>query len=344
MRISVLFLLVTFLFSSHKSEAQEFDQAIDYLEFVNEYSQDISKKMWKYTTAIAHSKNDRNIERKRKKIIKAFDEGIQDIQNADSFEGEEFKAKVIESFELNKNLLNQDYAKVVDLKEIAEQSYDNMEAFFLTQKKANEKMEQLQNEYEQNLNAYAVQHKINLVESETELGNKMKASGEVFDHNNDLYLIFFKANIIENQIMKSISEENMLAVQQNINSLKNAAKEGLAAIDTVALYKEDKMVYNATKEALEFYISETETYLPEMLDFLMLNSNFIKLKAKIDETPKRKRTKAQIDAFNKKVKQVNDGVANYNQLSNELNTKKQQVIEKLNMVKQEFLAKHIPKS
>lgn len=344
MRTSILILFIAFLFNNHESKAQEFDQAIDYLEFVNEYSEDISQRMWKYTTAIAHSKNDRNIERKRRQIIKAFDKGIQDIKKAKSFEGEEFKAKVLESFELNKNLLNQDYAKVVDLKEISEQSYDNMEAYFLTQQKANEKMEQLQNEYSENLEAYALQHKINLVDGETELGNKIKASSEVFEHNNALYLIFFKANIIENQIMKSISEENMLAVQQNISSLKAAAEEGLAAIDTLALYKNDASVQKATKQALEFYITETETYLPEMLDFLILNSDFKKLKAKIDETPQRKRTEAQIDAFNKKVTQVNEGVDNYNRLNNDLNAKKQQMIQNLNLVKQEFLARHIPKS
>ncbi|WP_127845777.1 hypothetical protein [Psychroflexus aestuariivivens] len=344
MRTPVLFLFFALSFITYKSKAQEFSEAIEYLEFVDDYSKDISKRMWNYTTAIAHSKNDRNIERKRNQIIKAYDKGIEAIQSAKSFEGEEFKAKVIESFELNKNLLNQDYAKVVDLKAISEQSYDNMEAYFLTQQKANEKMEQLQKEYSEHLDAYANRHNINLIDSESELGTKMKASGEVFEHNNALYLIFFKANIIENQLMKSISEENMVAAQQNISSLKSAVKEGLEAIDTVALYKDDSSVVRATKEALEFFMVEAEDYLPEMLDFLVLNSNFQKLKSKLDDTPERKRTKAQIDAFNKKVTQVNDGVDNYNKLSNDLNSKKQQMINNLNLVKQEFLATHIPKS
>ena len=52
------------------SYAQSFDTALEYLEFVSEQQEGITKKMWNYTKAIAHGRSDRNVENKRKSLIK----------------------------------------------------------------------------------------------------------------------------------------------------------------------------------------------------------------------------------------------------------------------------------
>ena len=54
-----------------------------------------------------------------------------------------FRDSVVRYLELSYAVLNNDYAKIMDMEEISEQSYDAMEAYMLAQQIANDKMEVL---------------------------------------------------------------------------------------------------------------------------------------------------------------------------------------------------------
>jgi len=46
------------------------------LEFVGNEQQNITKTMWQYTKAVAHSKSDRAIENKRNTVVKSIQRAI----------------------------------------------------------------------------------------------------------------------------------------------------------------------------------------------------------------------------------------------------------------------------
>ena len=337
--ITICFLCVLI---SGTSIAQSFDNASEYLDFVGEEQQNITKSMWKYTKAVAHSKSDRSIDGKRKNLIKTIDRAIAKIEKADGYDGDEYKNQVLRHMNFNKDLLNQDYAKIIDMKAVAEQSYDAMEAYLLAQELADKKMEESQAEYEENFYAFANKHNIQIIESENDLGKKMKISNEVFEHYNDMYLVYFKVYINEIYLWEAVESNNVSAIQQNANALNEAAKEGLEILKSKGTYKNDESIINATKTAFEFFIEESEDKIPELTDFLILNEDFEKIKANLEATPERKRTKEQIDAYNKKVKDINKSIKNYNKVNSELNNKRQEIINSLNNTNANFLAKHIP--
>ncbi|WP_323789686.1 LIC11966 family surface protein [Psychroserpens sp.] len=322
--------------------AQSFKNASEYLDFVGEEQQAITKNMWKYTKAVAHSNSDRSIEGKRKNLLKTLDKALAKIEKADGFNGDEYKNQVLKHMRLNKSLLNHDYAEIVDMKAVAEQSYDAMEAYILAQEMADKKMEESQQEYETNFYAFAEKHAIEIIESENDLARKMKISNEVFEHYNDMYLVYFKVYINEVYLWDAVRANDVSAIQQNSNALNAAAKEGIEILKTKSKYKNDDSIINATKTAFEFFIDETENKMPHLTDFLILNEDFDKIKTTLDQTPERERTKKQIDDFNKKVKVLNKAVKNYNKVNTELNTKRQASINELNNTNANFLANHIP--
>lgn len=342
MKHITLTLCLVFLMISGSSFGQSFDNASEYLEFVGEEQENITKSMWKYTKAIAHSKSDRSIDGKRKNLIKTIDKAIAKVQGADGYDGDEYKNQVLRHMKFNKSLLNQDYAEIIDMKAVAEQSYDLMEAYILAQELADKKMEESQAEYEANFYAFANKHNIQIIENENDLGKKMKISNEVFEHYNDMYLVYFKVYINEIYLWDAIEANNVSAIQQNANALNTAAKEGLEILKTKGTYNNDESIINATKTAFEFFIEESEQKIPEITDFLILNEDFEKIKTNLEATPERKRTKEQIDAYNKKVKDINKAIKNYNKVNTELNNKRQQIINDLNNTNANFLAKHIP--
>ncbi|WP_431136655.1 LIC11966 family surface protein [Psychroserpens mesophilus] len=330
------------ILTSNLTTAQNFANASEYLDFVAEEQQAITKNMWKYTKAVAHSKSDRSIDGKRKNLLKTIDKAISKIEKANGFDGDDYKNQVLKHMRLNKSLLNHEYAEIVDMKAVAEQSYDAMEAYIIAQEMADKKMEESQKEYETNFYAFADKHDIKIIESENDLGKKMKISNEVFEHYNDMYLVYFKVYINEVYLWEAVESNDVSAIQQNANALNVAAKEGLEILKTQPKYKNDDSVINATKTAFEFFIDETENKMPQLTDFLILNEDFEKIKNSLEQTPERERTKEQIDAYNKKVKDINTAVKNYNKVNTELNTKRQATINGLNNTNANFLANHIP--
>jgi len=339
---AVLLAVFLAIFSTPTVFSQQFKSALDYLEFVSNEQQIITKNTWKYTKAIAHSKNDRTIEGRRNSLIKSVERAIQKIEKAKGFDGDEFKKQVLLNLDLNKSLLQQDYAKIIDMKTVAEQSYDAMEAYMLAQELANKKMAEAQQEFEMHYYAYARKHNIDILENDSDLGKKMKISGEVFDHYNQLYLIFFKVYMNEVYLYDAISREDVSAIEQSASALLESSREGLAKLDTVTLYKKDRMLIDATTKVFEFFIDESENKIPVITDFLVANADFEAIRKSLESTPERKRTKEQIDAYNEKVPLINKAVEDYNRTNASLNKKRETVIGNLNESYQRFLAKHIP--
>tara|TARA_B100000809_G_scaffold244370_1_gene270218 strand:+ start:1368 stop:1802 length:435 start_codon:yes stop_codon:yes gene_type:complete len=143
--------------------------------------------------------------------------------------------------------------------------------------------------------------------------------------------------------MDAIEKSDISAIQQNANALVTAAKEGLEIIETKTRYKKDQSIINATKEAFEFFVNEGENQIPTITEFLILNEDFDKIKTNLEHTAERERTKAQIDNYNKKVKEVNKGADGYNKVNSKLNINRQNAINQLNNANANFLSKHIPK-
>jgi hypothetical protein len=324
-------------------QAQNFKEASSYLSFIGEEQDDISKNMWKYTKAIAHSRSDRAVASKRKTLIKTVKGAISKISKANGFEGDDYKNKVLRHLNFNLNLLNEDYAKIIDMKAVAEQSYDAMEAYMMAQELADKKLEESQQQYELDFYLFADKNNIKIIENESDLGKKMALSNIVFQHYKEMYLIYFKVYINEVYLMDALNKNDVSGIEQSANALSESANEGLEILKTIKSYKDDASIVKATTAAFNFFKDEAEAKTPMLTEFLVMNEDFEKIKEALEKTPERKRTKKQVDDYNKKVKQLNKGANTFNKINNDLNTKRQQVINKLNVANQNFLSKHIPK-
>lgn len=337
-------ILVLCVLTFQTSTAQKFKNPNAYLSFIGKENGKISKSMWNYTKSLAHSKSARKVEGDRKRLLKSIERAMIKIKRAKAYEGEDaYKKQVLEYMDLYSSLLKNDYAKIVDMKEVAEQSYDFMEAYILAQELADKRMQEAQQAYASAQKDYAARNNIRLVDKETELGKKIKVSNEVFDHKNDVYLVFFKSNIQERFMLNALSSNDISAIQQNANALLTFAKEGMTAVDTVDVYKEDTTLVKATKVALQFYIDETENTVPKLIEFFLLNEKFQTIKEAIDKKAAKDRTKKEIDTYNNMVNEINKAVEDFNKTNAQLNKERTKVINQWNEASAKFLSRHIPK-
>lgn len=340
-KIVILLLLVC---TTTITFGQKFDKAINYLEFVSHENEIISKQMLRYAQAIAHSKRDAAINSRRKKMITTVSRAIAKIEKANGYNGDTYKNQILEYMRLNESLLKEDYAKVIDMKKVAEQSYDLMEAYILMQELTKKKQDEAFNTFKKHEADFAKENNINLIDTGSELSKKINITNAVFKHNNALHLIFFKANIQESTLVRGLSSNDINAIQQNANALSKYAHEGIEKLKTVELYKKDPKIINSLNKLFNYYIDEAENKIPQLIEFMVLNESFEKIKIAIEKTPERKRTKEQVDAYNKKITEINKKVNIYNQTNTALNNDRTKYINAYTNSVSKFFETHIPKS
>tara|TARA_R110000850_G_scaffold277086_1_gene422380 strand:+ start:113957 stop:114994 length:1038 start_codon:yes stop_codon:yes gene_type:complete len=339
-------LLVLFLlFFTVNLHAQNFNSPVDYLEFIGKEQTSISKSMWNYNKSIAHSRKAKRIDATRNQLVKTIQAAKNKIEKLeDGYNGDmDYHVKILDYLTISENMINNDYEKIIDMKEIAEQSYDLMEAYIKTQESINEKYKNESDKVVAAQTEFAKKYNINLIEDENDLSKKLKISNEVFSYQNQLYLIFFKANFTFGQLNEALALNDITAIQQNGNTLEFYAKEGLEAIENIEAYNKDVSLLNTTRTSLQYFEKSAVNYTNQVIDFLEYNIQFEEIKNALERKSEKKRTKEEVDRYNKMVGEINKKVKSYNTANQKFINDVNRLNQQWDNTSSQFVAKHIPK-
>ncbi|MGC4021008.1 MAG: hypothetical protein QM734_03250 [Cyclobacteriaceae bacterium] len=338
-----IFISALLLLSFNLIHAQEIDNAGSYLEYVGNQFEEISKDMMSYTSAASHGKSARKVEKRRKELLQTVKDAEINMRKLKPYRGDRaLRDSVISYFHINGLVLNQEYAKIVDMEEVAEQSYDMMEAYLLAKEKANQKLDDAYEKVSNQQKIFADKNKIRLVETSSKLSQKVAISNKVFQYYNQIYLIFFKSYKDEIYLMDAVKKSDVSAIEQTKNSLDKNATEGMKQLMKFNAFEGDPSLKNACMKALEFYKSEA-LKSPGLVDFLLKEDKYEKTKKAFDAKRESDRTQADIDSYNKGVNEFNAAVNNYNALNNDLQKNRSTIINNWNKSADNFLDNHIPK-
>ena len=120
-------------------------------------------------------------------------------------------------------------------------------------------------------------------------------------------------------------------------------KEGLEVLkaDSLRTFQGNPALAAGCREALLFYNSMAQNDIPKLTDFYLKEENFDKIKKSLEAKGNNK-TKEDVDQYNKAVKDINDSVNNFNQLNQELNKRRQEVVENWEKAEKTFRDDVIP--
>lgn len=139
-RQSLLTLFATFLLVGELL-AQEKSPALTYLDEIGNQFTIVSNDMMSYTSAVSHGKSARKIEKKRAEVMQSLRDAVTNVKRLKPFQKDaSLRDSVVSYFQLSALVLKEDYGKIVNLEEVAEQSYDAMEAYMLTKELADQKL------------------------------------------------------------------------------------------------------------------------------------------------------------------------------------------------------------
>lgn len=341
MKNQIFSLLAILMLMAFVAKSQEKHPAVIYMEQISVEYKDISSKTWDYLSTAANSKRLRKIEKKRKKLIKSIQEARKNVTKLPGYEGDKsYRDAVIEYLKINEKVMNEDFTNLMDMEEVAEQSYDAMEAYLLAKEIANQKLQDAGDELNDVEKVFAENNGITLNETESEIGKKIRAAGEVFDYHKKIYLIFFKAYKQEAYLLAAMQANDMAALEQNKMALISVSEEGLAKLDTMRAFKGNRQLITACQKVLKFYIEEANSDVKQLSDFLLEKEKVDKAQKALEA--KKKRTQDDVDEFNKMVENVNKSSQDLNSQMGKSNQKRGQLIDTWNNSVYQFTSRYIP--
>lgn len=323
------------------AQAQD-DSPVAYLNGFDKPLDAVSKKYIQYMSAASHGASVRKSEKKRQDLLAQVDKSRGDITGLGYYKGDKtFQQSTLEYLKMVNNNLNENYAKMVNLEEIAEQSYDNMEAYMLLKQKVSERMEETSKKMHDSQKEFCKKYNINLIQNEDEQGKKINAMNKVSTYYDDMYLIFFKCNAQEDDMMEAIKKKNVSGIEQLKSAMVKYADEGLSRLDTFKAFNGDASLMQACRKALQFYKKEADQ-AAIYTDYFMKETAFDGAKKNFETNPSAKSSKTEVEKYNKAVSEMNKANDSYNKANQDLNQQRTDMYNNWNQSVSQFLDKNMP--
>ncbi len=341
-RILTIVVVITFLFFTNQTIAQDYDNAGQYMAAISAQQENVSKRYMAYTSASAHGKREKKVQSLRSKLMDEIQEAKMNINALPSYKGDKaYRDSAVNFMKFYYNVMNDDYAKIINMEEIAEQSYDEMEAYLLLQEKIDQKLEEASKKINQAQKDFGAKNNVTITADNSVLGEKMKESGAVSKYYHQVYLIFFKPFIQEKNLMEAISKNNLTGMEQSKSSMLKFAQEGLTKLAAMKGYNGDLALVGACKTLLNFYVKEAEK-TSTINDFLLTKERFEGIKKEMDKKGD-KRTKEDVDAYNKAVNEMNKSSNAYNSTNKMLNEERTETLNGWNKGVKSFFDEFTPR-
>ena len=336
-----LFLILS-VFLSIAASAQSIDDPGAYIGAINNARADMDTKYMQYISAAAHGRRARKVEKLRQEVLDNITQSRYKTTDLPLYKGDNsLRQAAISYIAMCYTIFSEDYKKIVNMEELAEQSVDEMQAYLLLQDKVREKLDEAFSNLDKATDAFAAKYNVTLNRESTPLGAKMETASKLDKHINTVYIAFFKCNWEDQQMVKAMNDKKLNDMEQARNALSSYAKEGLKALDTVKPFEGDASLIAACRKALEFYQASADKDIPRLTDFYVKQEEFDKLKKAMDAKGSG-RTKDDVDAYNKAVNDINSAVKSFNQTNQKVNSQRTQVVNDWNDAEKHFADEHMP--
>jgi hypothetical protein len=332
------------LFLCSLSSIAQYESAVAYMDYLSSIEGDLAKDYMSYMSAMAHTNSARKMERRRAEVLSTVKEGRKKVENLKPYEGENSLREAYTRYlTILQAVLSEDYAKIVNMEEIADQSYDKMEAYLLAQEKARERLSEATDSLRTSYHSFAAINNVKLVQSENKISLKLKETAAVMMYYNQIYLINFKASKQEGYTIGALNNGDINGVEQNKSTLISYATEGMEKLNRVKAYGTDYSLVIACLKLLEFQKVEAETKISNLTDFLIKKDEFTKFKKEYDSTPPSRRDRNDVDDYNSFVLEMNKMSDTYNKVNDQLNRQRATLNDNWSSAVDKFLDAHIPK-
>lgn len=318
-----------------KTNAQ--DSPVEYMSKLGENYKQISKDTWDYIKQASRGKNAGKIEKRRVELTNTLRSAERNARQIKSYEGDiSLRDAVVNYLHFSYLILNNDFQKIVDLERIAEESYDDMEAYLNAKEVVNFKMDSISDVLNNSEESFAKENKINLVQSETKLSRKLNNAASINKYYNKIYLVYFKSSWYEQEMIKAQTSGKISDIEQFRQALETSSTEGLEELKTIGLFRGDRKLKDACHFMLTFYISEAQKYMPSQVNFFVKSEKVESTVKSFESKNKKSLTQEDVDNYNMVINEYNAEIARFNKTNEFLNKERSKKFNEFNKSIKEF--------
>lgn len=323
--------------------AQSLDDPGAYMTAISNAQTEMNQKYMIYMSAAAHVRRARKVDKLRQQALESIDNSRFKTIDLPIYKGDNsLRQSSIDYIKLCYNVFNEDYSKIVNMEDIAEQSYDEMQAYLLLREKTNNKINEAVTKMNAASKAFAAKYNVQVITQKDELDEKLEDAAKVNGYVDDVYLVFFKCYWEDGEIVKAMNNGNFTEMEQGRISLIRFADEGLLALDTLKSFAGDPSLANTCKQVLQFYKKMAEKDLPKQTDYYLKKENFEKMKKSFDAKSGDERTKQDVADFNKSVEDINAASDAFNEVNNDITKTRNYLLDNWNEAEKNFTDSHMP--
>src|ERR1700743_310659 len=187
------------------ANAQDLDNPGNYMSAISKARGDMDTKYMQYISYAAHGRRARKVEKLRQEVLDNIDQSRYKTTDLPLYKGDNsLRQAAIDYIKMCYIIFSEDYKKIVHMEELAEQSVDEMQAYMLLQDAINEKLHEAWSNLDKASNDFAAKYNVILSKDETPLGAKMQTADHLDKYVNSVFLLFFKCNWEDNQMVKAM--------------------------------------------------------------------------------------------------------------------------------------------
>ncbi len=323
--------------------AQDFKDAVSYLDYINQKFYTINKSFWRYLRTSAHSTRERKQLRKRQDFIKTLQKERDEIAQMPPFEGNsQLRDSIVAYLNFAIAMTQGDLAKLEKLQALSSNSYQDMLRYLRKQSEVEHLYSKRFDAAEAQLKKFAAEHNINLIESDDKLAKKVKKANEVIDYLNKFYLIYFKPTITLKYIFSAISDNDTVKLQALSDTLLQDIAHGQTLATNLPGFENDNSIKSATLKALDNYKKIAFDYLPVIEDYYHLTNQVKAYQAYMHSKTQAQWTQEEIDHYNQLVNEYNATLPKVNSTIKNMQQLYIQTQQEFEKVYQQFKDKHVP--
>lgn len=310
------------------------DEALKYLEEISEEYEQVVRAQWQYAQAVVEGGA---FDREKEKLISSITSAIGRITNIPPYRRDRaLRDSVLAFLELNRKMIREDYTQLADLEIMENKTYEELDEYLFAQENAYDRLGKLSESLRKEEEKFARKHGIRLVKRDDKFARKLLLMNEMFSYYNRVYLQFYKSYSQELVVFRTIQEQDPEKIQEELTQLSANAKAGIRQLKQTGGYKGDRSMYEAAQESLQFYQQEAEESLQPVLRY------YQKLRMLEILREKRKQGEANSEEYNQLVREINESANTLNQINENLNTRRSELLARWNSVSESFLVRQLP--
>ena len=336
-------IILLFLLLFPASGFSQSDNPLEYMEEINDAYKPVLNRQFDFARSLAQGEPPESVERQRRMLLKEIVDAKNEIRSMPRYKGNGILRDSTVSFlDITYNLVNEDYARIVSLESVAEQGYQQMEAFLQTQQEAYSRTSQAARGLKKAEEQFAKQFGVSLVDSDDKFARRLEELNRTFKYYNKVYLSFFRAYQQELTLFNAIENQSLDEMKTERRKLQVVAAEGLEKLNRMGSYNGDKSLRTAAQQNLKFYQQEATTRVEGIISYYTDLDELHTLKKQLDKPGlNAEQRRALTGRYNDQVKQVNQRTPELNELNSSLNLERARQLDQWNKVSESFLQKFI---